>query len=334
MASEKSKGGLDRILVLEVARVTEAAAIAAARWRGQGQNKAADKAAVDAMRRELGRVNIRGKVVIGEGEMDEAPMLYIGEEVGTGEGPPVDIAVDPLEGTTICAKDMPNALAVIAISEKGGLLNAPDMYMDKIAIGPGYPDGIIDLDRPVTDVLKDLAKHKGCPVREITACILDRPRHADLIAEVRRAGSGVRLIPDGDIAGVIWTTDPRQTGIDIYLGSGGAPEGVLAAAALRCIGGQIQGRLKPDSGADGQAQIARAATMGIKDIKKKFSMAEMACDDVIFSATGVTDGSLLQGVHFRGDFAETETVVMRSKTGTVRRIKTTLRTLGNMVVTA
>jgi fructose-1,6-bisphosphatase II / sedoheptulose-1,7-bisphosphatase len=327
MANDKGKGRLDRVLVLEVARVTEVAAIAAARWRGQGQNKAADKAAVDAMRKELGRVHIRGRVVIGEGEMDEAPMLYIGEEVGTGDGPQVDIAVDPLEGTTICAKDMPNALAVIAISERGGLLNAPDMYMDKIAIGPGYPEGIIDLDKPVSDILHEMAKVKGCPVREITACILDRPRHADLIAEVRKVGAGVRLIPDGDIAGVIWTTDPDETGIDIYLGSGGAPEGVLAAAALRCIGGQMQGRLKPDAGAEGQKQIERARAMGIADIKKKFSMAEMACDDVIFSATGVTDGSLLDGVHFRGDFAETETVVMRSKTGTVRRIKTTFRDL-------
>ena len=223
---------------------------------------------------------------------------------------------------------MPDALAGIAISERGVLLNAPDMYMDKIAIGPGYPDGIIDLDRPVAEVLKDLAKHKGCPIREITACILDRPRHADLIAEVRKVGAGVRLIPDGDIAGVIWTTDPKETGIDIYLGSGGAPEGVLAAAALRCIGGQMQGRLKPDAGPEGQEQIKRATAMGIKDIKKKFSMAEMACDDVIFSATGVTDGSLLDGVHFRGEFAETETVVMRSKTGTVRRIKTTFRDIG------
>ncbi len=328
MATDKGKGGLDRVLVLEVARVTEVAAIAAARWRGQGQNKAADKAAVDAMRRELGKVNIKGRVVIGEGEMDEAPMLYIGEEVGTGDGPRVDIAVDPLEGTTICAKDMPNALAVIAISEEGGLLNAPDMYMDKIAIGPGYPDGIIDLDKSVPEILKDLAKFKKCPIREITACILDRPRHQELIDAVRKVGGGVRLIPDGDIAGVIWTTDPAQTGIDIYLGSGGAPEGVLAAAALRCIGGQMQGRLKPDAGAEGLKQIERARTMGIADIKKKYSMAEMACDDVIFSATGVTAGSLLDGVHFRGEFAETETVVMRSKTGTVRRIKTTFRDIG------
>ena len=328
MASDKNKGGLDRVLVLEVARVTEVAAIAAARWRGQGQNKAADKAAVDAMRRELGKVNIRGKVVIGEGEMDEAPMLFIGEEVGTGDGPRVDIAVDPLEGTTICAKDMPNALAVIAISEEGGLLNAPDMYMDKIAIGPGYAEGIIDLDRPVTDILRDLARAKNCPLREITACILDRPRHQELIDTVRKAGAGVRLIPDGDIAGVIWTTDPSQTGIDIYLGSGGAPEGVLAAAALRCIGGQMQGRLKPDPGTAGLKQVERAKIMGIADIRKKYSMAEMACDDVIFSATGVTAGSLLDGVRFCGDFAETETVVMRSKTGTVRRIKTTFRMLG------
>ena len=324
-----SKGGLDRVLVLEVARVTEAAAIAAARLRGQGNNKGADKAAVDAMRRELGRVNIRGKVVIGEGEMDEAPMLYIGEEVGTGEGPRVDIAVDPLEGTTICAKDMPNALAVIAIAEEGGLLNAPDMYMDKIAIGPGYPEGIIDLDRPVGEIIAELARHKRVPTREVTACILDRPRHQELIEAVRKAGAGIRLIPDGDIAGVIWTTDPTQTGIDIYLGSGGAPEGVLAAAALRCIGGQMQGRLSPERHSEKERPelIQRAAKMGIKDIRRKYSMAEMAADDVIFSATGVTSGSLLEGVRFHGEFAETETVVMRSKTGTVRRIKTTFRDL-------
>ncbi|MFM9937981.1 MAG: class II fructose-bisphosphatase [Hyphomicrobiaceae bacterium] len=330
MAVERTKGGLDRVLVLEVARVTEVAAIAAARWRGKGSNKAADKAAVDAMRKELGRVNIRGRVVIGEGEMDEAPMLYIGEEVGTGDGPHVDIAVDPLEGTTICAKDMPNALAVIAISERGGLLNAPDMYMDKIAIGPGYPDGIIDLDKPVEQVLKDLAKAKNAPIGEITACILDRPRHAELIEQCRKVGAGVRLIPDGDIAGVIWTTDAAQTGIDIYLGSGGAPEGVLAAAALRCIGGQMQGRLSPErhDAKERLELIERAKKMGIPDIRKKYSMAEMACDDVIFAASGVTDGSLLSGVHFRGDFAETETVVMRSKTGTVRRIKTTFRDIG------
>jgi fructose-1,6-bisphosphatase II / sedoheptulose-1,7-bisphosphatase len=324
------KGGLDRVLVLEIARVTEAAAIAAARFRGQGNAKGADKAAVDAMRRELGKIAIRGTVVIGEGEMDEAPMLYIGEEVGTGEGPRVDIAVDPLEGTTICAKDMPNALAVIAISEQGGLLNAPDMYMDKIAIGPGYPEGIIDLDRPVADVLADLARHKGVPVAEITACILDRSRHTDLIEQVRKCGAAVRLIPDGDIAGVIWTTDPAQTGIDVYLGSGGAPEGVLAAAALRCIGGQMQGRLAPErhDAKERPELVARAAKMGIPDMRRKYAMQEMAGPDVIFSATGVTGGSLLDGVVFRGDFAETETVVMRSKSGTVRRIKTTFRDVG------
>jgi fructose-1,6-bisphosphatase II / sedoheptulose-1,7-bisphosphatase len=317
------------VLVLEITRVTEAAAIAAARLRGQGNNKGADKAAVDAMRRELGKLPIRGKVVIGEGEMDEAPMLYIGEEVGTGEGPRVDIAVDPLEGTTICAKDMPNALAVIAIAEEGGLLNAPDMYMDKIAIGPGYPEGIIDLDRPVNEVIAELAKAKGVPHREITACILDRPRHQELIETVRKAGAGIRLIPDGDIAGVIWTTDPEQTGIDVYLGSGGAPEGVLAAAALRCIGGQMQGRLSPERHSEKERPelIKRAAKMGVADIRRKYSMADMAADDVIFSATGVTSGSLLDGVRFHGDFAETETVVMRSKTGTVRRIKTTFRDL-------
>jgi len=317
-------GGLDRILVLEVARVTEAAAIAAARLRGRGDEKAADKAAVDAMRKELAKVHIKGRVVIGEGEMDESPMLYIGEDVGIGDGPEVDIAVDPLEGTTICAKAMPNALAVLAISERGGLLNAPDMYMNKIAIGPGYPEGIIDLDAPPGDTLNAMAKARGVSVSAITACILDRPRHAELIAAVRKAGAGVQLIPDGDIAGVIWTTDPKETGIDIYFGIGGAPEGELAAAALRCIGGQMQGRLHPLK----KEEETRAAAMGITDIKRKFSMAEMASGDVIFSATGVTDGSLLDGVHFRGEFAETETVVLRSKTGTVRRIKTTFRMLG------
>jgi fructose-1,6-bisphosphatase II / sedoheptulose-1,7-bisphosphatase len=323
MSTEKTSG-LDRVLVLEVARVTEAAAIAAARLRGRGNEKAADKAAVDAMRRELALLTIQGTVVIGEGEMDEAPMLFIGEKVGAGEGPEVDIAVDPLEGTTICAKSMPNALAVLAISEKGGLLNAPDMYMDKIAIGPGYPAGTVDLDKSPGENIRDLAKAKGVPVAEITACILDRPRHADLIKAVREAGAAVRLIPDGDIAGVIWTTDAAETGIDIYMGSGGAPEGVLAAAAMRCVGGQIQGRLKPSN----DDERIRAAKMGITDINRKFNLEDMASADVIFSATGVTDGSLMDGVHFRGDFAETETVVMRSKSGTVRRIKTRFRDIG------
>ena len=312
---------LDRTLVLEVARVTEAAAIAAARLRGRGNEKLADKAAVDAMRRELGRVSVQGTVVIGEGEMDEAPMLYIGEKVGNGTGPEVDIAVDPLEGTTICAKSMPNALAVLAISARGGLLHAPDMYMNKIAIGPGYPEGIVDLDASVVDNLNALAKAKGVPINEITACVLDRPRHADIIKAVRESGAAVQLIPDGDIAGVLWTTDPVQSGIDIYLGSGGAPEGVLAAAALRCSGGQIQGRLIPSN----DEERVRAEKMGIKDIKKKFKLEDMASDDVIFSATGVTSGSLLSGVSFRGDNAETETLVMRSKSHTVRRVKSIFR---------
>lgn len=319
---------LDRVLVLEVARVTEAAAIAGARFRGRGNEKAADKAAVDAMRRELALCDFRGTVVIGEGEMDEAPMLYIGEKLGSGNGPEVDIAVDPLEGTTICAKSMPNSLAVLAISEKGGLLHAPDMYMNKIAIGPGYPEGVVDLDAPAEENIRNLAKAKGVPVSEITACILDRARHADLIKAVRDAGAGVQLIPDGDIAGVIWTTDSAETGIDIYMGSGGAPEGVLAAAALRCIGGQMQGRLAPSN----DEETARAAKMGIPDISRKFQLEDMASNDVIFSATGITDGSLLDGVRFRGDFAETETVVMRSKSGTVRRVKTTFRNVGTRYI--
>jgi fructose-1,6-bisphosphatase II / sedoheptulose-1,7-bisphosphatase len=318
------KSGLDRMLVLEVARVTEAAAIAAARLRGRGAEKAADKAAVDAMRRELAKLAIQGTVVIGEGEMDEAPMLYIGEKVGAGEGPEVDIAVDPLEGTTICAKAMPNALAVLAIAERGGLLHAPDMYMNKIAIGPGYAPGLVDLDASPGDNIKALAAAKGVPIREITACILDRPRHADLIAAVREVGAAVQLIPDGDIAGVIWTTDPGETGIDIYLGLGGAPEGVLAAGALRCIGGQMQGRLIPQN----DDERVRAKSMGISDINRKYTMEDMASGDVIVSATGVTDGSLLDGVRFRGDFAETESVVMRAHTGTVRHIKSTFRDIG------
>lgn len=319
MAEDSKTTGLDRGLVLEVARVTEAAAIAAARLRGRGNEKAADKAAVDAMRRELGLLAIQGTVVIGEGEMDEAPMLYIGETLGAGHGPHVDIAVDPLEGTTICAKAMPNALAVLAISERGGLLHAPDMYMNKIAVGPGYPEGVIDLDKSPIENLNALADAKGVPVLHITACILDRPRHAELIKAVRESGAAIHLIPDGDIAGVIWTTNPAETGIDIYLGSGGAPEGVLAAAALACIGGQIEGRLI----AANDAERTRAAKMGITDINRKFRLADMASKDIIFSATGVTGGSILSGVKFHGDTAETETLVMHSKTSTLRRIKAT-----------
>nr|WP_205602644.1 class II fructose-bisphosphatase [Chelativorans alearense] len=309
--------GLDRILTLELVRVTERAAVAAARLRGRGDEKAADQAAVDAMRTELNRLPISGTVVIGEGERDEAPMLYIGEEVGVGEGPAVDIALDPLEGTTICAKNLPNALAVIAIAERGSLLYAPDVYMEKIAIGPGYPEGIVDLDAPAVENIENLAKAKGVPVSEITACILDRPRHARLVEAVRATGAAIRLIGDGDVAGVIHTTDPDETGIDIYMGIGGAPEGVLAAAALRCIGGQMQGRLQLNT----EEKLARAAKMGIADPKKVYRMDEMASGDVLFAATGVTDGNMLAGVKFGRGSIDTHTIVMRSSSRTVREIK-------------
>lgn len=320
MAGTAAGKGLSRGLIIDVAHVTEQAAIAAARLRGRGDKKGADGVAVDAMRQALADIDIAGTVVIGEGEMDEAPMLYIGEKVGTGNGPAVDIAVDPLEGTTICAKAMPNALAVLAISEAGGLLHAPDMYMDKIAIGPGYPEGVVDLDATPAENLSNLAKAKGVPITEITACILDRDRHRDLIAAVRAAGASVQLIPDGDIAGVIWATEPGETGIDIYLGSGGAPEGVLAAAALRSSGGQIQGRLLP---AD-DAERARAELMGIKDINHKFSLSELASKDVIFAATGVTGGSLLDGVRFSNGVAHTHTLIMHSGSRVTRRIRATI----------
>ena len=306
---------IDRILTLELVRVTERAAVAAARLRGRGDEKAADQAAVDAMRRELNRLPISGTVVIGEGERDEAPMLFIGEEVGTGEGLKVDIALDPLEGTTICAKDLPNALAVIALAEGGSLLNAPDVYMDKIAIGPGYPEGLVDLDRSPENNIVALAAAKGVDTKDITACVLDRPRHARLIDAVRGTGAGLRLIGDGDIAGVIHTTDSDETGIDIYMGIGGAPEGVLAAAALRCIGGQMQGRLVLDT----DEKRRRAQSMGIEDPDRKYTMTEMARGDVLFAATGVTDGNLLNGVRF-GKKIKTHTLVMRSSTQTVRRI--------------
>ncbi|MBT1154472.1 class II fructose-bisphosphatase [Aminobacter anthyllidis] len=308
--------GLDRILTMELVRVTERAAVAAARLRGRGDEKAADQVAVDAMRQELNRLAIKGTVVIGEGERDEAPMLYIGEEVGSG-GPDVDIALDPLEGTTICAKNLPNALAVIAIAEKGSLLFAPDVYMDKIAVGPGYPEGVIDIDASPAENIASVAKAKGVPVEEITACILDRPRHAKLIEAVRATGAAIRLIGDGDVAGVIHTTDPDETGIDIYLGTGGAPEGVLAAAALRCTGGQMLGRLLLDS----PEKVARAATMGITDPKKVYRIEEMARGDVLFAATGVTDGNMLAGVKFGRDSITTHTIVLRSSSKTVREIK-------------
>ncbi len=308
---------LHRILSIEIARVTEAAAIAAARYRGRGDEPRADQAAVDAMRSALNRIEMQGTVVIGEGERDEAPMLFIGEKVGTGEGQKIDIALDPLEGTTLTAKQMPDALSVIAMAEGGSLLHAPDCYMDKIAIGGGFPDGLVDLDLAPQDNIQRLAEVKGVSPSDITACILDRPRHADVIAAVRETGAAIRLITDGDIAGVIHTANPAETGIDIYLGIGGAPEGVLAAAALRCIGGQMQARLvlrRPE-------ERKRAARMGIVDPDKKLTVEAMAAGDVMFAATGVTDGSMLRGVKFEPHWVTTHTVVMRSATGTVRWIK-------------
>jgi fructose-1,6-bisphosphatase II / sedoheptulose-1,7-bisphosphatase len=311
------QSSLERALTLEIVRVTERAAVAAARLRGRGAEKMSDQAAVDAMRRELAGLAIDGTVVIGEGEMDEAPMLFIGEKVGTKVGPKVDIAVDPLEGTTLCAKNMPGAIATLAMAEDGTLLHAPDIYMDKIAIGPGYARDVVDLDAPAEENILNLAKAKGVQPHAVTAMILDRPRHADLIDAVRKAGAAVSLITDGDVAGVIHTADPEKTGIDIYLGIGGAPEGVLAAAALRCIGGQMQTRLVLDT----EQKRERAAKMGIKDPRKKYQIEDMVSGDCLFAATGVTDGRMLRGVHFGRDAIETETVVMRSTTGTVRWIR-------------
>lgn len=308
---------LERILTLEIVRVTERAAVSAARLRGHGNEKAADQAAVDAMRRELNKLPIEGTIVIGEGERDEAPMLFIGEKVGINAGPKVDIAVDPLEGTTLCAKDMPGSIATLAMAEGGTLLNAPDVYMDKIAVGPGYPKHVVDLDAPADENIRRLAKAKDVDPSAITALILDRPRHADIIAAVRKTGAAVRLITDGDVAGVIHTADAANTGIDIYMGIGGAPEGVLAAAALRCIGGQMQCRLILDS----DEKRERAAKMGVKDPRMVYGIEDMVRGDCLFAATGVTDGALLKGVKLNKNTIETETVVMRSVTGTVRYIK-------------
>ncbi|GGB20158.1 fructose-1,6-bisphosphatase [Sphingomonas metalli] len=307
---------LDRVLVLEMVRVTEAAAIAASTLVGRGDEKAADAAAVEAMRAALNELYMDGTVVIGEGERDEAPMLFIGEKVGTGKGPEIDIALDPLEGTTICAKAGPNSLAVLAIAEKGGLLNAPDVYMDKIAVGPGYPAGVIDLDRSPSENVRAIAAAKGVEPAEIIACVLDRPRHEALIAELRSLGCGVVLIGDGDVAGVIATTDPDTT-IDVYMGSGGAPEGVLACAALRCVGGQFKGRLlfRNDD------ERARAAKWGVTDLDRQYDLTDLARGDCIFAATGVTDGSLLAGVKRQGRKMTTESVVMRASSGTVRWVK-------------
>nr|WP_087575160.1 class II fructose-bisphosphatase [Sphingomonas sp. CDS-1] len=310
---------LDRVLVLEMVRVTEAAAIAASKLIGRGDEKAADAAAVEAMRLAFNDLYMDGTVVIGEGERDEAPMLYIGEKVGNaiGTGPRIDIALDPLEGTTITAKAGPNALAVLAISEEGGLLNAPDVYMEKLAVGPGLPDGIIDLNKSVKENVEAVANAKGVDPHEIIVCVLDRPRHEKLIAELRAIGCGIMLIPDGDVAGVIATTNP-ETNIDMYMGSGGAPEGVLACAALRCVGGQFKGKLlfRNDD------ERARARKWGITDLDRIYDLKELAKGDCIFAATGVTDGSLLNGVkRLPGGKLTTDSVVMRASTGTVRWVK-------------
>ena len=305
----------DRNLALELVRVTEAAALAASRWMGLGKKNEADGAAVEAMRKAFDAIGINGTVVIGEGEMDEAPMLYIGEKVGRG-GPEMDIAVDPLEGTNLTAQGAGNALTVIALAERGNFLHAPDIYMQKIAVGPGLPAGVVDIDDLPAKNLRNLARAKRCDIADLVACILDRPRHDELIAKTREAGARINLISDGDVAGVIATTHP-DSGIDIYMGSGGAPEGVLAAAALRCVGGQMQGRLLFED----EAQRARSVAMGISDPNRVFSCADMARGEVMFAATGVTPGAMLRGVRRFGYGAITHSVVMRSKSGTVRYVE-------------
>jgi len=311
---------LDRILTMEVGRCTEAAAVAASRMIGRGDKNGADEAAVAALREALNKLDIDGTVVIGEGERDEAPMLYIGEKVGTKKGPKVDIALDPLEGTDLTAKGMGNALAVVAMATAGTMLHAPDTYMDKIAVGPGYPDGIVDLDASVEDNIRELAKAKRVQASDITLCVLDRDRHKHIIEGARKVGARIILIPDGDVAGVFHTTEPA-TGIDLYLGQGGAPEGVLAAAALRCVGGQMQGRLvfRNDD------EKARAARAGIKDLNRKYGLMDLCGGDVFFAATGVTNGTMLDGVKWEPGHVTTHTVVMRSKTGTIRTIRARTR---------
>jgi len=305
----------DRMLSLGLARVSEAAALASARLIGRGDEKAADQAAVDAMRNQLNQLDIKGVVVIGEGERDEAPMLYIGEEVGTGDGPAVDIALDPLEGTTLTAKDMPNALAVIAMGPRGSMLHAPDVYMEKLAVGPGFRRGVVTLDMSPAERVSALATAKGCSTEDITVCVLERPRHEDMIAELRTTGCAIRLITDGDVAGVIHCAEP-STGIDMYMGSGGAPEGVLAAAALKCMGGQIYGKLLFRNGDEED----RAKKAGIKNLHRVYTRDDMVTDDVIFAATGVTDGSILPGIKREPTHLTAETILMRSKTGSMRRM--------------
>ncbi|MEE2996345.1 MAG: class II fructose-bisphosphatase [Pseudomonadota bacterium] len=309
-------GKMDRNLALEVVRVTEAAALAASLQMGRGDERMADQVAVDAMRNALNSLDIAGTVVIGEGERDEAPMLFIGEEVGTGDGPKIDIALDPLEGTTITAKGLTNSLAVIAMAEHDGFLNSPDVYMDKIAVGGGLPEGVVDIDKQPAENLANLAKAKGVDVEDVVVCILDRPRHQDLIKTVRDAGARIMLITDGDVSGVMATSE-EASGVDIYLGSGGAPEGVLAAAALRCIGGQMQGRLifRNDD------ERGRAERCGITDFDRKYDLLDLAGGDVMFAATGVTNGTMLNGVRRFSGGAKTHSLVMRSKTGTVRYVE-------------
>src|SRR5580692_466579 len=309
---------MDRNLALELARVSEAAALSASLLVGRGDEKEADQVAVNAMRRALNALDIDGTVVIGEGERDEAPMLFIGEHVGSGKGPKVDIALDPLEGTTICATGGNNSLAVVAMAEAGGFLHAPDTYMDQIAVGAGLPDHVVDLDAPVKENLKNLAKAKGAQLSDLQVCILERPRHTELIAKVRETGARIMLIGDGDVSGVIATSRP-DSGVDFYIGSGGAPEGVLAAAALRCIGGFMQGRLlfRNDD------EKARAAKWGVKDLNRKYGLLDLAKGDVMFAATGVTSGNMLAGVRRYPGGATTQSIIMRSKTGTVRTIDAT-----------
>ena len=306
----------DRMLSLGLARVSEAAAIASADLIGRGDEKAADQAAVNAMRDQLNKLDISGFVVIGEGERDEAPMLYIGEEVGTGNGPGVDIALDPLEGTTLTAKDMPNALTVIAMGPRGSMLHAPDVYMEKLAIGPGYTTDVVTLDMSPRERILSLAKAKKCNSKDITVCVLDRPRHQTIIEDVRSTGAAIRLITDGDVAGVMHCAEPNTTGVDMYMGIGGAPEGVLAAAALKCMGGQIYGRLIFRN----EDEKARAIKVGITNFDRIYSKDEMVTQDVIFAATGVTGGSLLPAIKREVGFITTETILMRSKTGSIRRM--------------
>ena len=318
--SERTKERPDRNLAMELVRVTEAAALAASRWMGRGDKNAADGAAVEAMRKAFDTVAISGTVVIGEGEMDEAPMLFIGEKVGiyakAGGGPEVDIAVDPLEGTSITAKGGPNAMAVVALAQKGGFLHAPDIYMEKLAVGPGLPEGVVNLDAGVEENLRELAKAKKRSITDLVVCLLDRDRHKEIVKRCRAAGARIMMIPDGDVSGVVAVSQP-DTGVDIYMGSGGAPEGVLAAAALRCIGGQMHGRLMFEN----DEQIARGKEMGVTDPNHIYGLEEMASGEVMFAATGVTTGPMLRGVRHFGAGAVTHSIVMRSKSGTVRYIE-------------